>query len=238
MDTILVQAQSLFAEGASERKVATVLGISRRQAGKLKQQLQPDMEDNPFWMDLKPTISRKEAIVEMVNLSTRKEGVRNSEMFPVLRALFGLRLNPKTDAIELNMSKDQLRYLKETTAKAAAEQGKTALFVPEWMPRQAPVTATGMLTAMAGWLHERAQEYVSEFMAAFPEVRSQHVFKELVCLAFPQASAEPVPTRCLRNQETAQQLQQRLGGLCRMQAANDPHTDEHLLDEEFERLCT
>lgn len=232
----VAKAIKLFAEGASERKVAAALGISRRQANKLKQQIKADQDDDPLSEALQPTMSPSDAVAELVKLSTRPEGVRLSEMWPVLRARFGMRLNTKTGAMELDMTNDQLRYLKDKTAAAAA-QGKTALFIPEWMPREAPVTANGMLTTMAGWLHERAQEYTSEFMASFPGVSSKHVFKELICLAFQQASAEPVQTRCERNTETAHQLQQRLGGLRRMRAANEPYPSVSTPDPELERLC-
>ncbi|MCQ4239696.1 helix-turn-helix domain-containing protein [Stutzerimonas stutzeri] len=231
------KAAKLFAEGASERKVATALGISRRQASKLQQRIKADQEDDPLCEALQPSMSRSDAVAELVHLSTRPEGVRPSEMWPVLRALFGMCLNTKTGAMELDMTNDQLRYLKDKTAEAAAAQGKTALFIPEWMPREDPVTANGMLTTMAGWLHERAQEYASEFMASFPGVSSKHVLKELVCLAFQQASAEPVQTRCERNAETALQLQQRLGGRCRMRAANEPYPSASTSDPELERLC-
>jgi len=231
------KATKLFAEGTSERKVAAALGISRRQANKLKQQIKADQEDDPLSEALQPTMSPSDAVAELVKLSTRPEGVRPSEMWPVLRARFGMRLNTKTGAMELDMTNDQLRYLKDKTAATAAAQGKTALFIPEWMPREAPVTANGILTTMAGWLHERAQEYTSEFMASFPGVSSKHVFKELICLAFQQASAEPVQTRCERNTETAHQLQQRLGGLRRMRAVNEPYPSVSTPDPVLERLC-
>lgn len=231
------KATKLFAEGVSERKVAAALGISRRQANKLKQQIKADQQDDPLSEALEPTMSPSDAVAELVKLSTRPEGVRPSEMWPVLRARFGMRLNTKTGAMELDMTNDQLRYLKDKTAATAAAQDKTALFIPEWMPREAPVTANGMLTTMAGWLHERAQEYTSEFMACFPGVSSKHVLRELVCLAFQQASAEPVHTRCERNTETAHQLQQRLGGLRRMRAANEPYPPVSTPDPELERLC-
>lgn len=234
---IAAKATKLFAEGASERKIAAALGISRRQANKLKQQIKADQDDNPLSEAMQPTMSRSDAVAELVKLSTRPEGVRPSEMWPVLRALFGMHLNTKTGAMELDMTNDQLRYLKSKTTEAAAAQSKTALFIPEWMPREAPVIANGMLTTMAGWLHERAQEYASEFMASFPGVSSKHVLQELVCLAFQQASAEPVQTRCERNAETAHQLQKRLDGLCRVRAVNEPYPSVSHLDPELERLC-
>lgn len=229
------QARELLAGGASVRRVAEELGISRRQVEKLRKQFEAKEEGNPFSEGLQPTMSRSKAIDELVRLSTRPEGVRHSEMWPVLRGLFGMRVNEKTGATELNMTDHQLRYLKEKTVEAAAAQGKSALLIPEWIPREEPVAANRELVEMAGWLHERAHEYVSDFMARFPGASSKHVFSELVCLAFPQASPEPTQTRCKRNAGTARRLQQRLGPACWMRAANEPYPNDP--DEELEALC-
>lgn len=227
------QVLKLLKEKASERAIADATGLSRRQVRTIKQQA-PEVEDhNPLASDHQPTMTRPAAITELVKLSTRRGGVRHSEMWPVLRALFGLRFNGKTGAMELDMTDNQLRYLKEKTMEAAASKGKEALFIPEWLPRRAPAAANDMLINMAGWLHDRAQEYVSEFMSAHPDASRAAVFRELTCLSFPLASPEPIQTRCQRNTDNADKLQRRLGDLAGKPAANEPFPP----DVELNRLC-
>ena len=227
------QVLNLLKENASERVISAATGLSRRQIRTIKQQMPKEEDHNPLASDHQLTMTRPTAIIELVKLSTRPGGVRNSEMWPVLRALFGMRFDGKTGAMVLNMTENQLRYLKEKTMEAAASQGKEALFIPEWLPRRAPAAANDMLINMAGWLHDRAQEYVSEFMSAHPGVSSAAVFRELTCLSFPQASPEPIQTRSQRNTDNADKLQQRLGELAGQPAANEPLPP----DVELSRLC-
>lgn len=217
----------------SGRAISEETGQSRRQIEKIKQEMAKEEVTNPLASNHQPTMTRPAAITELVKLSTRPGGVRHSEMWPVLRALFGLRRNDKTWAMELDMTDNQLRYLKEKTMEAAASKGKEALFIPEWLPRRAPAAANDMLINMAGWLHDRAQEYVSEFMSAHPDASRVAVFRELTCLSFPLASPEPIQTRCQRNTDNADRLQQRLGDLAGKPAANEPFPP----DVELERLC-
>jgi hypothetical protein len=98
------QVLKLLKGKASERAIADATGLSRRQVRTIKQQA-PEVEDhNPLASDHQPTMTRPAAITELVKLSTRPGGVRHSEMWPVLRALFGLRPNNKTGAMELDMT--------------------------------------------------------------------------------------------------------------------------------------
>lgn len=229
------QVLHLLQRKTSEREIAAKTGLSRRQIRSIKQQAPAVEDQGPLALDNQPSMTRSAAIAELVKLSSRPGGVRYSEMWPVLRALYGLRINDKTGAWELDMTDNQLRYLKEKTTEAATKQGKTALFIPEWLPRQAPVAANDMLVSMAGWLHDRAQEYVSEFISTFPGASRKHALNELICVAFSQASPEPVQTRCQRNMDNAEQLQRRLGDLASRPAANELYP--YPPDSELDRLC-
>lgn len=229
-DDLKQQVLKLLKEKKSERAIVDATGLPRRKIRTIKQQMPREENQNPLASDHQPTMARPAAITELVKLSTRPGGVRHSEMWPVLRALFGLRPNNKTGAMELDMTDNKLRYLKEKTMEAAASQGKEALFIPEWLPRRAPAAANDMLINMAGWLHDRAQEYVSEFMSAHPDASRAAVFRELTCLSFPLASPEPIQTRCQRNTDNADKLQQRLGDLAGKPAANEPFPPEAELD--------
>lgn len=233
------QVSRLLSTGLSERKIAEKTGITRRQVRNIKERLgNAEEEDNPFSLDIGPTINRSQAVSELVKLSIRPEGLRHSEMSPVLRAFYGLRINEESGALELNMTDNQLRYLKDNIKEAAISQGKDALFLPEWLPRRAPCAAVEMLTNAAHSLLERAQEYTSDFMSAFPEVSRSSVFHELVSLSFRQACPEPVITRCERNKETADRLQLRLDALMRIAAANDSSAAPPVMaDPELDRIC-
>ncbi|TFY94549.1 hypothetical protein DYL61_08745 [Pseudomonas nabeulensis] len=227
------EIRRLLAANASERDIQDSVGASRRQVRNIKNLMSKEEDHNPLASDLGRTMTRAAAIKAVAALSTRPEGVRHSEMWPTLRALFGMCKNDKTGVLKLSMTDDQLRYLKKQTSEAAKAQGKEALFIPEWLPRQAPVAANDMLVMLAGHLQDRAQEYASEFMSCFPDTSSKLVSNELVCLAFAKATPEPVETRCRRNAATAQALQRRLGHCAGYQVINEPS----LFVPEFDQLC-
>lgn len=229
------QVIQLLQTKASERAIVEQTGLSRRQIRKIKQEVKETKDDNPLVLDHQVTMTRATAITELVKLSTRPGGVRRSEMWSVFRELYGLRLDSERGTWVLDMTENQYQYLKKQVTKAASAKGKGALFIPEWLPRQAPVAANDMLVSMAGYLHDRAQEYVSEFMSLFPSASRKHTFTELVSLAFKQASPEPVEIKCKRHAETAELLQGRLGHLAQRPAANDAPTAKP--DAELDRLC-
>lgn len=227
--------------GISERKIASELGISRQQVSKIRQQAKVSADEtenkNPFELseNFQPTIKRAQAVSQLVSLSTRPGGVRNSEMQPVLRALFGLQLNNKTGVMELAMTQNQLQYLKDSTRKAANDADQSVLFIPEWIPRSNPIAANDLLVLLAGELHDTAQDKLACFMSVFPEVSSRLLFKELVALSFKEASPEPVETRCTRNSNAAAELHQRLRIKDRQRPAK---AILHLPgDPELDKLC-
>lgn len=227
------EVRRLLATGASERHIQDTALVSRRQVQNIKKKISKEKDHNPFGSDLGRTMARTTAITALVVLSTRPEGVRHSEMWPTLRALFGMCKDDKTGVLKLNMTDNQLRHFKKQVKETAEAQDKEALFIPEWLPRQAPVAANDMLILLAGHLQDRAQEYASEFMSCFPDTSSKLVSNELVCLAYARATPEPVETRCKRNAATAQALQWRLGHLAGQPAANESFP----VDPELDQLC-
>lgn len=228
-----LEIRRLLSAGKSERFIVNAVNTSRRQVQNIKRTM-PEVEDqNSFADDLRPTISQAAAVGAILELSTRPEGVRRSEMWPIFRARFGMVENNKTGAMELNMTDDQRRYLMKQTKTAAKSQGKEALFIPEWLPRHAPLEANDTLVRFAGYLHERAQEYGAEFTSLFPDTSVRLVVNELVCLAFIQATPEPVEVRCKRNFEAAEALQHRLGNHITTHVVNEPFP----VDAELDQLC-
>lgn len=227
------EVRRLLAAGKSERAITGLVGTSRRQVANIKKKMNEDKDDNPLVSDIGPTMERSDAIAELVLLSTRPEGVRRSETWPVLRALFGMQTTDTPGQLELAMTENQWTYLKKQVVESAAAQGKSALFLPEWLSRQAPINANAMLVSMAGWLRDCAQEYVSDLLAHFPDISGKHVFTELHRLAFPPPKGEPIQTKCQRNAETAELLQSRLGN-----RPHRPKPHESLPhDAELDTLC-
>lgn len=192
------EVRRLLAAGKSERAIVDLLGTSRRQVANIKKKVDEDKDDNLLAPDIGPTMERSDAIAELVMLSTRPQGVRPSEMWPVLRGLFGMRTNDKSGQLELTMTDNQRRYLKEQAVAAAAAQGKEALHLPEWLPRQGPVEANDMLV-MYGWRAPRPRTGVcfrptDHLPRRILETRIQRTALPGICTTERRASSHLMPT--------------------------------------------
>lgn len=201
-------ARRLLEHGHSIRAVADSTGLSRRQVTKLK--AYTDEEDcGPFGSVDQITISQKQAVAEVLALSIRPEGVKRSELRVVLKARFGLARNEQTSAIELNMTKHQYRYLRDSVR--AVKQGEVApLFVPEWMPRHGALEAHYELLRAASELQDVVTEKALELCDRFPGSSYKWVFQELVNLAIPDVFPGSVEALCERNLKVAEELGQRV----------------------------
>lgn len=202
-------ARRLLEQGHSIRAVAGSTGLSRRQVTKLK--TYTDEEDcGPFGEVDQTTISQKQAVAKVLALSVRPEGVKRSELGVVLKARFGLAKNEQTGAAELNMTKNQYRYLRDSVR--AVDQGEVApLFVPEWMPRHGALEAHYALLRVASEIQDVMTEKVLELCDRFPGSSFKWVFQELVNLAIPDVFPGSVEALCERNFKAAEELGQRVG---------------------------
>lgn len=223
-------ASRLLEKGLSVRAVAESTGLSRRQVTKLKANSNREDSD-PFAGAIHSVISQKQAVSMTLALSVRPEGVKRSELGPVLRARFGLEKSEVTGAFELKMTKNQYRYLKDTV-RVAKQTKVSPLFVPEWMPRQRALEANRELNKAAYDLQDVMTEKVIDLCSRFPGASFKWVFQELINLAVPGAYPGSVETLCKRNLEIAEELDQRVGHETSLKV--EPM---FVSDNEFEALC-
>lgn len=234
-DPAIQAAIDLLAEGMSIRATADATGLSRRKVTDLKKL--PKEEDNgPFGETRKTLISQKQAVAKVLDLSTRPEGVKRSELGPILKARFGLKANETTGSVELNMTKHQYRYLKESAqAKGhSAVTPVTPLFVPEWMPRNGAIEAHSELIKIASDLQDLMTEKVMELCNRFPGSSYKWVFQELVNLAIPNVFPGSVEDLCDRNLKAAEELDRRVGHMVACPVTVGPVSTS---DAELDALC-
>ena len=223
-------ASRLLGQGLSVRAVAESTGLSRRQVTKLKANLNKE-DFGPFAEVNHAVISQQQAVTKILVLSVRPEGVKRSELGPVLKARYGLAKNELTGAFELKMTNNQYRYLKDSVR--AVGQAKVApLFVPEWMPRQRALEANRELLRAASDLQDVMTEKVLELCNRFPGAPFKWVFQELLNLAIPGVYPGSVETLCERNFNIAEELDRR-GGHRVVQKAGSVF----ISDTELEALC-
>lgn len=231
-DPSIQAAIDLLAEGMSIRATADATGLSRRQVTKLKEL--PKEEDNgPFGETRKTLISQEQAVAKVLDLSTRPEGVKRSELGPILKARFGLKSNETTGSVELNMTKHQYRYLKES-AQAKGHPAATPFFVPEWMPRNGAIEAHSELIKIASDLQDLMTEKVMELCNRFPGSSYKWVFQELVKLAIPNVFPGSVEDLCDRNLKAAEELDRRVGRMVACPVTVEPVPTS---DAELDALC-
>jgi len=208
-ESVELTASRLLGQGLSVRAVSESTGLSRRQVTKLKANLNNE-DCGPFGEVNHAVISQQQAVTKILALSVRPEGVKRSELGPVLKARFGLAKNELTGAVELRMTKHQYRYLKESV-RAAGQAEVAPLFVPEWMPRQGALEANRELLRAASDLQDVMTEKVLELCSRFPGTPFKWVFQELLNLAIPGAYPGSVETLCDRNLNVAEELGRRVG---------------------------
>lgn len=229
----------LAKKGLSQRQIAKSLGITRYRVAQAGEPPRAELEEDLFGLpqNIPPKITRTDAVTLLVELATRPQGVKFSEMVPVFGDLFGYVVGENGGSVRINMTDRQRDYLTATVKAAAMSAGKVALIVPEWMPRQAPLAAYQALIEAANALNEAAQESLVSFIADFPEAadRPALVMQELLSIAFRGVSREPVETRCRRNLSVAEQLEERGTGSARPVCERP---SEVIADTELETICT
>lgn len=229
-ESVELIAYRLLGQGLSVRAVAEFTGLSRRQVTKLKASSNKE-ESGPFAEVNHALISQRQAVTKILALSVRPEGVKRSELGPVLKARFGLAKNELTGAFELKMTHNQYRYLKDSV-RAVGQAGIAPLFVPEWMPRQKALEANRELLRAASDLQDVMTEKVFELCNRFPGTPFKWVFQELLNLTLPGAYPGSVETLCERNLKIAEELDRRVG--CEVIQKAD---SVFISDTELEALC-
>lgn len=232
------QIWALLRQGKSQRDSAKALGVTRYRVAQAGEPPKAELEEDPFGLpqNIPPKITRTDAVALLVELATRPQGVKFSEMVPVFGDFFGHVVEQDGGAVKINMTDRQRDYLVQSVKRDAIRTGKVALIVPEWMPQKSPLAAYQALIHMANAVNEAAQEALANFLAEFPEAadRPAVVFQELLSVAFRGVSREPVETRCRRNLSVAEQLEERGYG-AELGVQEEPRKVAE--DSEFNILC-
>lgn len=202
-------ATDLLAQGASVREAAKTTGLSRRQINKLRDRPKED-DEGPFEEIRRPLITKKQAVAQVWELSARPEGVKRSELGPIFKAHFGLKKDEINGSVELDMTQNQYRYLKNLV-QAKEHPEATPLFVPEWMPREGALEAHYELINLASDLQDVMTEKVLEFCNRFTGSSPVSVFQELANLAIPKVFPGSLEVLCDRNLKAAEELNRRVG---------------------------
>ncbi|MEH3022112.1 MAG: hypothetical protein PGN19_05140 [Pseudomonas oryzihabitans] len=227
---VIQVAIEMLTQGASIRAASDATGLSRRQVTKLRGSFN-SMDKETFMQDAEARISQKQAVAQVFSMSIRPEGVKRSELHSTLKARYGLRRDEITGSIELDMTKHQYRYLKES-ALALREAEDTPLFVPEWMPRYGALNAHNALIKAAIELQEVMTEKVLELCDGFSGSSYKMVFQELINLAVSGVSSCPVESRCDLNLKSAEELDRRVGRM-----TGHPAEPTAAFDPELDSLC-
>lgn len=229
---------ALLRQGKSQRDAAKDLGVTRYRVAQAGEPPTSELEEDPFGLprNIPPKITRTTAVALLVELATRPQGVKFSEMVPVFGDFFGHIVEQDGGAVKINMTDRQRDYLVQAVKRDAIRTGKVALIVPEWMPQKSPLAAYQALIHMANTVHEAAQEALASFLEEFPEAadRPALIFQELLSVAFRGVSREPVETRCRRNLSVAEQLEERGCGARQVALAE---TYKMPQDSELDALC-
>ena len=95
----------------------------------------------------------------------------------------------------LDMTDSQYQYLKKQVTKAASAKGKEALFIPEWLPRQAPVAANDTLyfAKLPKEVQDIIVEVAKEFEAKTGTVNDANYPKQLEQLKSVGAIVKKLP---------------------------------------------
>lgn len=199
----------LIEQGKRPSAIARETGLGRRLVAKIVDAETTKAANATEFEPARETMTRTEAVKTIHTLATRPQGVKNSELSPVLGALFGYRSNKDTGARELDMTKGQMDHLKKTV-RTEGDGLHPPMFVPDWLPRQAPIEAWVDLLQLASELQDRITDMVIDYCARHPEVTHRQVHRELVQIAIPEAGKEPVEVRCARYLQAAEALHERL----------------------------
>lgn len=154
----------------------------------------------------KPVSPQAKAASLVYPLATSKQGVKQKECHDIYIQCFGVVYDDDRKAYVPNITKENRDYIKRTVKEKAEAQGKTAMFLPDWMQRTDAVVCNQLMLEQAQSLHDSMLEHVSVFRQMFPDANQYSVINEMLSLAFRGYSPESVESRCNRNATNAQML--------------------------------
>lgn len=161
----------------------------------------------------KPKSNKYESLVNTVYpLATRIHGIRASEENNIYKEMFGFVQDDETGHYHININKSQKQQIRSQVRARAEQEGKVALFVPDWVALQAPRHSFNRMLQMTNDLYERMQEYLSEYMVEFniPKESRYAVEQQLLIMLVPKYSPRSIYDVCKQSAEVVDQLEHNL----------------------------
>lgn len=131
--------------------------------------------------NLKDVIMYKESTVEdkviseILKLATRKIGVKPSEVSEVYYEHYGTTWDMKKDRSVLDITSKEKDAIKRKVRSLAKKEGKTVMFISEWIQREHTDECKGVLFDCTQRLHEALTDIYYMYNETFPENKGREV---------------------------------------------------------------
>lgn len=161
----------------------------------------------------KPKSNKYESLVNTIYpLATRPQGISASEENNIYKDVFGCVSDEETGLFHMNISKSQKQQIRTQARTKAEQEGKVALFVPDWVSLRSPRPSFNRMLQMTNDLYERMQEYLSEYMVEFeiPKESRYAVEQQLLVMLVPKYSPRNIYDVCKQAAEVVDQLEYNL----------------------------
>ena len=158
----------------------------------------------------KPKSNKYESLVNTIYpLATRRQGISASEENNIYKDVFGYISDEETGRFHINISKSQKQQIRTQARTKAEQEGKVALFVPDWVSLRFPRPSFNRMLQMTNDLYERMQEYISEYMVEFemPKEARYAVEQQLLVMLVPKYSPRNIYDVCSQAAEVVDQLE-------------------------------
>ena len=158
----------------------------------------------------KPKSNKYDPVVQAVySLAIRPQGIRGSEERAIYKDVYGFKKDEESGTIHMNITDSQKHYIRSQVRARAEQEGKVALFVPDWVSLRSPRPSFNRMLEMTNDLYERMQEYISEYMVEFemPKEARYAVEQQLLVMLVPKYSPRNIYDVCSQAAEVVDQLE-------------------------------
>lgn len=172
----------------------------------------------------KPKSNKYESLVNTVYpLAIRTQGISASEENNIYKGVFGCVQDEDTGQFHINITKSQKQQIRTQVRTKAEQEGKVALFVPDWVSLKSPRPSFNRMLEMTNDLYERMQEYLSEYMVEFnmPKESRYAIEQQLLIMLVPKYSPRNIYDICKQAAEVVDQLEHNLNP--------DPNKEERII---------
>lgn len=161
----------------------------------------------------KPRSNKYESLVNTIYpLAIRPHGISASEENNIYKGVFGCVQDEDTGQFHINITKSQKQQIRTQVRTKAEQEGKVALFVPDWVSLKSPRPSFNRMLEMTNDLYERMQEYLSEYMVEFnmPKESRYAIEQQLLIMLVPKYSPRNIYDICKQAAEVVDQLEHNL----------------------------